>query len=159
MANCCSYQLLLLSSLLLRNRRGDQVPRLYFPVNDSDYLDYDHLSTVYHVTEEPLPDTNSATRLQLIVGEYSVDGEFLGYHSVERGLIQLCPDTTMRLDAAYDIGVDYRQQVYPIQYGRTASVTSFLENLEKSGNCSEKNLVRENCSLLTWGSGSSGVIV
>ena len=94
------------------NRRGDQVPLLYFPVNDSSFLDYDGLSTIYRVTEHPLPDdTGALSRLQLVVGEYSIDGGFLGYHSVEHGRLQLCPDAAMNLDAAYDIGVDYRQQV------------------------------------------------
>ena len=84
---------------------------LYFPVNDSGFLDYDGLSTIYRVTEQPLPVSGALTRLQLVIGEYSIDGGFLGYHSVEHGRIQLCPDAAMNLDAAYDIGVDYRQQV------------------------------------------------
>ena len=84
---------------------------LYFPVTSSDFLDYDGLLTVYSLIEEALPDKEVSTRLQLIVGEYTVDGQFLGYHSVEHGRIQLCPDSVKRLDAAYDVGVDYRQKV------------------------------------------------
>ena len=92
-------------------RLGDQVPRLYFPVDSSEFLDYEDLPTVHHVTEQPMNDTNSSTRLQLIVGEYAVDGRFLGYFPVRHRRIQLCRGTAMSLDAAYDAGVDYRQQV------------------------------------------------
>jgi len=99
------------------NRPSDQVPRLYFPVNNSIYLDYDNLPTVHRVTEQALTDNSSATRLELIVGEYSVTGVFLGYHSVQHGRIQLCPDSVVRLNAAYDIGVDYRQQVHYARRG------------------------------------------
>ena len=88
-----------------------EVPRLYFPVVESDFLEYDGIPTVYGVVEDPLLDYEFTTRLQLVVGEYTVEGKFLGYHSVERGRIQLCPDTVKRHDAAYDIGVDYRQKV------------------------------------------------
>jgi len=88
------------------------MPQLYFPVDSSKFLDYAHLPTVHHVTEEPLTDVNgSSTRLELMVAEYTVDGQFLGYQSVQRGRIQLCPGPVSSLDAAYDIGVDYRQQV------------------------------------------------
>lgn len=97
--------------VIVVNRRGDKVPLLYFPVSEADYLGYDGLLTVYSVQEEALPDKKVSTRLQLIVGEYTVDGEFLGYQSADHGHIQLCPDTVKRLDAAYDIGVDYRQKV------------------------------------------------
>jgi len=95
-------------------RHGDRVPRLYFPVVSSEFLDHADLPTVHHVTEEPLTtdtDVESSTRLQLVVGEYAVDGQFLGYRSVLHGHIQLCPGPDSSLDAAYDIGVDYRQQV------------------------------------------------
>ena len=85
------------------------MPRLYFPAVDSDFLDFDGMTTVYGVGDAS--DGNLTARLQLVLGEYTVDGRFLGYHSVEHGRIQLCPDTARRLDAAYDIGVDYRQQV------------------------------------------------
>lgn len=91
------------------------MPQLYFPVLESDFLDYDGLPTVYGVSEMPVPGKNVTRHLQLVVGEYTVEGEFLGYHSVEHGRIQLCPDTAKRLDAAYDIGVNYQQKV--IQHG------------------------------------------
>jgi len=103
------------------------VPRLYFPVVASEFLDYDGLPDVYGITkkfhkalEKATADSsigplhkyeNLTTRLDFVVSEYSVDGEFLGYHSVEHGRVQLCPDTVKRLDAAYDIGLDYRQKV------------------------------------------------
>ena len=88
------------------------MPRLYFPAVSSELLDYGHLPTVHHVTEQPLVDVNrSSTRLQLILAEYTVDGQFRGYQSVQRGRVQLCRGPDSSVDAAYDIGVDYRQQV------------------------------------------------
>ena len=105
------------------NRPKDQVPRLFFPAESSDYLEYGELPTVYRVTEGDLPDLVTATRLRLVVAEFSVDGQFIGYHPVERGRIQLCQDTVNRLDAAYDIGVDYRQRVIYVSLSLSLSLS------------------------------------
>jgi len=95
---------------------SDRVPMLYFGLVKSDFLDYGVLPTVYSVGEEAplyyLPsDGNVTTRLQLVVAEYTVDGQFVGYQSVDDGRLQLCRGSAKLLNAAYDIGVDYRQQV------------------------------------------------
>jgi len=97
------------------------VPRLYFPVDTDDFLDYDQIPTVYHVTGGQRGASRSS-RLRLIVGEYSFDGRFIGYFPVQHGRIQLCRDSVSRLDAAYDVGTHYRQQVSgAIHEGRTWS--------------------------------------
>ena len=85
---------------------------MYLPAASVEFLGYAHLPTVHHVTDEPVNHSSPvSTRLRLVLAEYAADGRFLGYRSVLRGRVQLCPGPVRSLDAAYDVGVDYRQQV------------------------------------------------
>ncbi|XP_032813422.2 meckelin isoform X1 [Petromyzon marinus] len=49
------------------------------------------------------------SKLRLVLGMYDIRGKFLGYKSAAGGLLQLCPGTLSRLDAAYTFGTAYAQ--------------------------------------------------
>ncbi|KAM5156696.1 meckelin [Mantella aurantiaca] len=49
------------------------------------------------------------TKLAFLAAVYDVRGKFIAWKSLHRGLLQLCPDTSKRLDAAYDFGTTYDQ--------------------------------------------------
>ncbi|KAG8441839.1 hypothetical protein GDO86_010860 [Hymenochirus boettgeri] len=49
------------------------------------------------------------TKLQFLAAVYNIHGDFLEWNTLQGGLLQLCPDTTVRLDAAYDFGTTYQQ--------------------------------------------------
>uniref|UniRef100_A0A5F8HBX5 Transmembrane protein 67 n=3 Tax=Monodelphis domestica TaxID=13616 RepID=A0A5F8HBX5_MONDO len=52
---------------------------------------------------------NQNTKLKFFAASYDVRGNFLQWRTLEGGLLQLCPDTVSRLDAAYDFGTTYQQ--------------------------------------------------
>lgn len=45
------------------------------------------------------------------MARYSLDGEYLGLSNVFNGRIQLCPDTSEKLNAAFTFGTYYSQSV------------------------------------------------
>ncbi|XP_039593235.1 meckelin isoform X1 [Polypterus senegalus] len=49
------------------------------------------------------------TRLQFIAAVYSAEGNFLKWQNTEGGTLQLCPDTAVKLNAAFNFGTTYRQ--------------------------------------------------
>ncbi|XP_068093747.1 meckelin isoform X2 [Hyperolius riggenbachi] len=69
------------------------------------------------LTASPFPENFSfrrtfqaqTTRLTFIAALYDVRGKFIAWRSLHGGLLQLCPDTAKRLDAAYEFGTTYEQ--------------------------------------------------
>ncbi|XP_069813490.1 meckelin [Dendropsophus ebraccatus] len=47
--------------------------------------------------------------LKFLAALYDVRGKFIGWRSLNGGLLQLCPDITKRLDAAFIFGTTYQQ--------------------------------------------------
>ncbi|XP_050021369.1 meckelin isoform X1 [Alexandromys fortis] len=60
----------------------------------------------------PLP-TNFSFKgqhqLKFVAASYDIRGNFIKWQSLEGGVLQLCPDTETRLDAAYSFGTTYQQ--------------------------------------------------
>ncbi|XP_020828549.1 meckelin [Phascolarctos cinereus] len=52
---------------------------------------------------------NQNMKLKFVAACYDVRGNFLEWRTLERGLLQLCPDTVIRLNAAYNFGTTYQQ--------------------------------------------------
>uniref|UniRef100_A0A4W2HDR0 Transmembrane protein 67 n=1 Tax=Bos indicus x Bos taurus TaxID=30522 RepID=A0A4W2HDR0_BOBOX len=50
-----------------------------------------------------------STKLKFVAASYDVRGNFLKWQTLEGGILQLCPDTEMRLNAAYSFGTTYQQ--------------------------------------------------
>ncbi|XP_075405605.1 meckelin isoform X2 [Tenrec ecaudatus] len=49
------------------------------------------------------------TKLNFVATSYDVSGNFLKWQTLEGGVLQLCPDTDVRLNAAYSFGTTYQQ--------------------------------------------------
>ncbi|XP_069076570.1 meckelin isoform X1 [Pleurodeles waltl] len=49
------------------------------------------------------------TQLQFMAALYDARGNFLNWQNLEEGILQLCPDTEVRLRAAYNFGTTYKQ--------------------------------------------------
>ena len=73
------------------------------PMAGDDVLRDDSLQTQYTFSPE--------SRLEYRLGRYSLDGQFLGLTTAQNGRIQLCTDTTDKLDAAFIFGTTYSQSV------------------------------------------------
>ncbi|XP_072007644.1 meckelin isoform X2 [Engystomops pustulosus] len=56
-----------------------------------------------------LNDEGRNTNLKFLAALYDVRGKFIGWRSLNGGLLQLCPDNTRRLDAAFIFGTTYEQ--------------------------------------------------
>ncbi|XP_043835009.1 meckelin isoform X2 [Dromiciops gliroides] len=52
---------------------------------------------------------NQNMKLRFVAASYDVRGNFLEWKTLEGGLLQLCPDTVTRLNAAYNFGTTYQQ--------------------------------------------------
>ncbi|CAM9570287.1 unnamed protein product [Lampetra planeri] len=79
-------------------------PWIYYP---SDFA-----ATVLTSTDFPVVFSlrgSGESKLQLMLGMYDIRGKFLGYKLAVGGLLQLCPGTLTRLDAAYTFGTAYAQ--------------------------------------------------
>ncbi|XP_061421558.1 meckelin isoform X2 [Lethenteron reissneri] len=79
-------------------------PWIYYP---SDFA-----ATVLTSTDFPVVFSlrgSGGIQLRLILGMYDIRGKFLGYKWATGGLLQLCPGTLTRLDAAYTFGTAYAQ--------------------------------------------------
>lgn len=60
----------------------------------------------------PLPTNFSfkgQNQLKFVAASYDIRGHFIRWQTVEGGVLQLCPDTERRLDAAYSFGTTYQQ--------------------------------------------------
>ena len=82
------------------------------------WLYYTHGSAPSALTDNGIPTQFSFPDdvMNFRVHAYSVNGTFLGYHSVTNGLLQLCQNTQGYLNAAYTFGVTYLQTVSLIFY-------------------------------------------
>ncbi|XP_021118294.1 meckelin isoform X3 [Heterocephalus glaber] len=49
------------------------------------------------------------TELKFVAASYDIRGNFLKWQTLEGGVLQLCPDTEARLNAAYSFGTTYQQ--------------------------------------------------
>uniref|UniRef100_A0A2K5Z4T1 Transmembrane protein 67 n=1 Tax=Mandrillus leucophaeus TaxID=9568 RepID=A0A2K5Z4T1_MANLE len=49
------------------------------------------------------------TKLKFVAASYDIRGNFLKWQTLEGGVLQLCPDTETRLNAAYSFGTTYQQ--------------------------------------------------
>ncbi|XP_040290242.1 meckelin [Bufo bufo] len=56
-----------------------------------------------------LNDQGRNTRMKFLAAVYDVRGKFMGWRSLNEGLLQLCPDIDKRLDAAFIFGTTYEQ--------------------------------------------------
>ncbi|XP_055968653.1 meckelin [Sorex fumeus] len=52
---------------------------------------------------------NQNMKLKFVAASYDVRGNFLQWQTLEGGVLQLCPDTEIRLNAAYSFGTTYQQ--------------------------------------------------
>ncbi|EDL98451.1 similar to transmembrane protein 67, isoform CRA_d [Rattus norvegicus] len=62
----------------------------------------------------PLPTNFSfkgQNQLKFVAASYDIRGNFIRWQTVKGGVLQLCPDTERRLDAAYSFGTTYQQNV------------------------------------------------
>ncbi|KAG9478738.1 hypothetical protein GDO78_012415 [Eleutherodactylus coqui] len=66
------------------------------------------------LTAFPFPENFSFkarnTNIKFLAALYDVRGKFLGWRSLNGGLLQLCPDIAKRLDAAFIFGTTYEQK-------------------------------------------------
>uniref|UniRef100_A0A8B9X5J1 Transmembrane protein 67 n=1 Tax=Bos mutus grunniens TaxID=30521 RepID=A0A8B9X5J1_BOSMU len=67
------------------------------------------LSTTPLPTNFSFKGENQSTKLKFIAASYDVRGNFLKWQTLEGGILQLCPDTETRLNAAYSFGTTYQQ--------------------------------------------------
>ncbi|XP_036120104.1 meckelin [Molossus molossus] len=52
---------------------------------------------------------NQNTKMKFVAASYDVRGNFLKWQTLEGGVLQLCPDTETKLNAAYSFGTTYLQ--------------------------------------------------
>ncbi|XP_005381854.1 PREDICTED: meckelin [Chinchilla lanigera] len=52
---------------------------------------------------------NQNMKLTFVAASYDIRGNFLKWQTLEGGVLQLCPDTEARLNAAYSFGTTYQQ--------------------------------------------------
>ena len=78
------------------------MPWLYYQENANTILNDVSITTSYKFPK---------TELGLIASVFAVDGSFLGYRTVTRGLLQLCKNSDTFMDAAYVFGTTYEHSV------------------------------------------------
>uniref|UniRef100_A0A8C3XKR5 Transmembrane protein 67 n=1 Tax=Chelydra serpentina TaxID=8475 RepID=A0A8C3XKR5_CHESE len=83
------------------------LPWLYY--GDQPGLASQVLDTTQFPTSFSFKGTNKNIKLQLIAASYDAEGNFLKWQNLEGGVLQLCPDTLTRLNAAYMFGTTYQQ--------------------------------------------------
>uniref|UniRef100_A0A8B9DI03 Transmembrane protein 67 n=2 Tax=Anser cygnoides TaxID=8845 RepID=A0A8B9DI03_ANSCY len=83
------------------------LPWLYYgdqPGLASQVLETNHFPTVFSFKGK-----SRDVKLQFIAASYDAAGNFLQWQSLEGGILQLCPDTQTKLNAAYTFGTTYEQ--------------------------------------------------
>ncbi|KAF7246251.1 Meckelin, partial [Varanus komodoensis] len=95
------------------------LPWLYY--GDQPGLASQVLDTTQFPTSFTFKGTNKNIKLQFIAASYDVEGNFLKWQNLEGGILQLCPDTLTRLNAAYVFGTTYQQKC-------TVSVSKILKD-------------------------------
>uniref|UniRef100_A0A4W3IK67 Transmembrane protein 67 n=1 Tax=Callorhinchus milii TaxID=7868 RepID=A0A4W3IK67_CALMI len=82
---------------------------------------------------------HSNMKLRFIIAKYDARGHFLNWENVVGGTLQLCPDTTSRLNTAYNFGSTYHQSCtlsvskLLAQYAEPIFFDIFIIYNEKSG--------------------------
>ncbi|XP_042317912.1 meckelin isoform X2 [Sceloporus undulatus] len=84
------------------------LPWLYY--GDQPGLASQVLDTTQFPTSFTFKGTNKNIKLQFIAASYDPEGNFLQWQYLEGGILQLCPDTLTRLNAAYTFGTTYQQK-------------------------------------------------
>ncbi|KAK4828231.1 hypothetical protein QYF61_024726 [Mycteria americana] len=83
------------------------LPWLYYgdqPGLASQVLEANHFPTVFS-----FKGTDKDVKLQFIAASFDAAGNFLKWQNLEGGILQLCPDTQTKLNAAYAFGTTYQQ--------------------------------------------------
>ncbi|XP_037984807.1 meckelin isoform X2 [Motacilla alba alba] len=83
------------------------LPWLYYgdqPGLASQMLEKNHFPTTF-----TFKGTDKDVKLKFIAASFDAAGNFLKWQSLEGGLLQLCPDTQTKLNAAYVFGTTYQQ--------------------------------------------------
>ncbi|XP_063183264.1 meckelin isoform X2 [Chroicocephalus ridibundus] len=83
------------------------LPWLYYgdqPGLASQVLEANHFPTVFS-----FKGTDKDVKLQFIAASFDAAGNFLKWQNLEGGILQLCPDTQTKLNAAYAFGTTYEQ--------------------------------------------------
>ncbi|XP_072855213.2 meckelin [Pogona vitticeps] len=84
------------------------LPWLYY--GDQPGLASQILDTTQFPTRFTFKGTSKNIKLQFIAASYDAGGNFLQWLDLEGGILQLCPDTPIRLNAAYIFGTTYQQK-------------------------------------------------
>ncbi|XP_064298483.1 meckelin isoform X2 [Phalacrocorax carbo] len=83
------------------------LPWLYYgdqPGLASQVLEANHFPTIFS-----FKGTDKDVKLQFIAASFDAAGNFLQWQNLEGGILQLCPDTQIKLNAAYTFGTTYQQ--------------------------------------------------
>ncbi|XP_037236867.1 meckelin isoform X1 [Falco biarmicus] len=83
------------------------LPWLYYgdqPGLASQVLETNNFPTIFS-----FKGTDKDVKLQFIAASFDAAGNFLKWQSLEGGILQLCPDTQTKLNAAYTFGTTYQQ--------------------------------------------------
>ncbi|NXG61020.1 MKS3 protein, partial [Hemiprocne comata] len=83
------------------------LPWLYYgdqPGLASQVLEANHFPTIFS-----FKGTDEDVKLQFIAASFDAAGNFLKWQNLEGGILQLCPDTQTKLNAAYTFGTTYQQ--------------------------------------------------
>ncbi|NXI58330.1 MKS3 protein, partial [Chloroceryle aenea] len=83
------------------------LPWLYYgdqPGLASQVLEANHFPTIFS-----FKGTEKDVKLRFIAASFDAEGNFLKWLSLEGGVLQLCPDTQTKLNAAYTFGTTYQQ--------------------------------------------------
>ncbi|XP_023557118.1 meckelin isoform X2 [Octodon degus] len=67
------------------------------------------LSSTPLPTDFSFKEQNQNSKLKFVAATYDIRGNFLKWQTLEGGVLQLCPDTEARLNAAYYFGTTYQQ--------------------------------------------------
>ncbi|XP_068789138.1 meckelin isoform X2 [Struthio camelus] len=83
------------------------LPWLYY--GDQPGLASQVLEKTHFPTSFSFKGANKVIKLQFIAASFDAAGNFLKWQSLEGGVLQLCPDTQTKLNAAYMFGTTYEQ--------------------------------------------------
>ncbi|XP_048364150.1 meckelin [Sphaerodactylus townsendi] len=84
------------------------LPWLYY--GDQPGLASQVLDTAEFPSSFTFKGTNKNIKLQFVAASYDAGGNFLKWQYLEGGVLQLCPDTLTKLNAAYIFGTTYQQK-------------------------------------------------
>ncbi|KAF6023262.1 TMEM67 [Bugula neritina] len=107
------------------------LPWLYYATNEQE-LASTAISTSFSLKKDSIDN-----RIRLVVAVYKLNGEYLGIQSVRNGLLQLCPNTQEKLNAAWSFGAAYAQScelnVHELMERETLFYDPYLEYTSSTG--------------------------